>query len=382
MSKNALTISQMPFSAYISSPKVQQSISNTLGDATKTKKFTASIISAVTSNPTLKECVPSTIVSAALVGEALNLPPSPQLGRYYIVPYANKNNPIILDSNGQPVLDNYGKEKRAKDGQFILGYKGYIELALRSGQYEDIDAKEVREGEYKGLDDLGRPVIEFIQDDEERLDKPVVGYMAYLILTSGFKKKIYWSKTKMKLHANKYSSAFDLEAYNKIQAGTMSQKDMWKYSSYWYADFDGMAFKTMLRQLISKWGVLSVEMQTAFTKDMAVIDEDGNANYVDNPQNEYGDVQVDEQQEAEIVDQKSSFVVEEYKNMSKIKNLTKDEEDQVLANNKILSYQSCLQLVNHPTAGEKVMDVLEKGYHNCDEFDLKEIADIVFPRNN
>lgn len=379
MSKNAVAIAQMPFSAYISSPKVQQSISNTLGDATKTKKFTASIISAVTSNPTLKECVPATIVSAALVGEALNLPPSPQLGRYYIVPYANKNNPVLLDSNGNAMLDSYGKEKRAKDGQFILGYKGYIELALRSGQYEDIDAKEVREGEYKGLDDLGRPVIEFIQDDEERLDKPVVGYMAYLILTSGFKKKIYWSKTKMKLHANKYSSAFDLEAYNKIQEGTMPQKDMWKYSSYWYADFDGMAFKTMLRQLISKWGVLSVEMQTALTKDMAVIDEDGNATYVDNPQNDFVDVQSDEQQ-TEIIDQKDSFVVEEYKHLSKIKNLTKEQEEQVVENNKILSYQSLLQLVKHPTFGEKVMDLLEKGYHNCDVFDIKEVADLVFPK--
>lgn len=380
MSKNALTIAQMPFSAYISSPKVQTSISNTLGDATKTKKFTASIISAVTSNPALKECMPNTIVSAALVGEALNLPPSPQLGRYYIVPYANKNNPTILDSNGYPVLDAYGKEKKAKDGQFILGYKGYIELALRSGQYEDIDAKEVREGEYKGLDDLGRPVIEFIADDDERLDKPVVGYMAYLILTSGFKKKIYWSKSKMKLHANKYSSAFDLEAYNRIQAGTMPQKDMWKYSSYWYADFDGMAFKTMLRQLISKWGVLSVEMQTAFTKDMAVIDDEGNATYVDNPANEYGDVQVDDNENAEIVDQKNSFVVEEYKNLSKIKNLTKEQEEQVVLNDKILSYQSLLQLVKHPTLGEKVMDLLEKGYHNCDEFDMKDIADVLFPR--
>ena len=380
MSKNALTIAQMPFSAYISSPKVQTSISNTLGDATKTKKFTASIISAVTSNPALKECMPNTIVSAALVGEALNLPPSPQLGRYYIVPYANKNNPTILDSNGYPVLDTYGKEKKAKDGQFILGYKGYIELALRSGQYEDIDAKEVREGEYKGLDDLGRPVIEFIADDDERLDKPVVGYMAYLILTSGFKKKIYWSKSKMKLHANKYSSAFDLEAYNKIQAGTMPQKDMWKYSSYWYDDFDGMAFKTMLRQLISKWGVLSVEMQTAFTKDMAVIDDEGNATYVDNPANEYGDVQVDDNENAEIVDQKNSFVVEEYKNLSKIKNLTKEQEEQVVLNDKILSYQSLLQLVKHPTLGEKVMDLLEKGYHNCDEFDMKDIADVLFPR--
>lgn len=379
MSKNALAIAQMPFSAYISSPKVQQSISNTLGDATKTKKFTASIISAVTSNPTLKECVPATIVSAALVGEALNLPPSPQLGRYYIVPYANKNNPVLLDNNGNAILDNYGKEKRAKDGQFILGYKGYIELALRSGQYEDIDAKEVREGEYKGLDDLGRPVIEFIQDDEDRLSRPVVGYMAYLILTTGFKKKIYWSKTKMKLHADKYSSAFDLEAYNKIQEGTMPQKDMWKYSSYWYADFDGMAFKTMLRQLISKWGVLSIEMQTAFTKDMAVIDEDGNATYVDNPQNDFVDVQSDEQQ-AEITDQKDSFVVEEYKHLSKIKNLTKEQEEQVVENNRVLSYQSLLQLVKHPTFGEKVMDLLEKGYHNCDVFDIKEIADLVFPK--
>lgn len=85
----------------------------------------------------------------------------------------------------------------------------------------------------------------------------------------------------MEAHADRYSSAFSLDAYRKLQAGKIPQSDMWKYSSYWYADFDGMAQKTMLRQLISKWGIMSIEMQRAFDSDEAAISEDGKAEYID-----------------------------------------------------------------------------------------------------
>ena len=91
---------------------------------------------------------------------------------------------------------------------------------------------------------------------------------------NGFRKAIYWSKQKMEAHADKFSKAFNLDAYRKLQAGKIPEKDLWKYSSFWYKDFDSMAFKTLLRQLISKWGVMSIEMQDAYTKDMTVMKED------------------------------------------------------------------------------------------------------------
>lgn len=365
---------QPKFSELISSPKMQQSIMNTLGSEVKTKKFTASIVSAYNANPALRNCMPQTVISGALLGEALNLSPSPSLGRYYLVPFNNKNNPPLLDNQGNVILDDYGKPKTMSDAQFILGYKGYIELALRSGAYQDIDVKEVRDGEYQGLDDLGRPVIKFIGDDDERLKKEVVGYMAFLILTSGFKKVIYWSKTKMKMHADRYSKAFDIEAYNLIQAGKMPKKDMWKYSSYWYNDFDGMAFKTMLRQLISKWGVLSVEMTTALNADMGVVGEGGNVDYVDNPTN---DETVEYEVSDDIKAQKDDQVVAEYKYASKHTFLTAEQETQVLRNNSVLSYKTLLNLQTNPIVQENVFNVLEQGYENTTIEELEQIKKMI-----
>ena len=85
-------------------------------------------------------------------------------------------------------------------------------------------------------------------------------------------------------HADTYSQAFNKEDYERLIAGKIPKKELWKYSSFWYKNFDEMAEKTMVRQLISKWGIMSIEMQTAYEKDMAVIDENGNPAYVDNPQ--------------------------------------------------------------------------------------------------
>lgn len=258
-------VKKAPFSVAIQSDMMKKLINNTLGDKDKAQRFIASITSAVATNPALQECDPTTIVSGALVGEALNLSPSNALGEYYLVPYNNTS-------------------KGVKEAVFQIGYKGYLHLAIRSGQYKDIDVLEIHEGEFKGRDkETGKFKFEFIENESERLNKPVIGYMGYFELLNGFKKTLYVSKEEMINHADTYSKAFNKKDYEKYINGQIPQKDLWKYSSYWYKSFDNMAFKTIIRQLISKWGILSIEMQDAFTKDMAVLYENGDYEYVDNP---------------------------------------------------------------------------------------------------
>ena len=117
-----------------------------------------------------------------------------------------------------------------------------------------------------------------------------MGYYAMFEYENGFRKTLYWSKKKMLAHAEKYSQAFKRNGGAKslelLEQGKIPEKEMWKYSSFWFKDFDGMAMKTMLRQLISKWGIMSIDLQTAVDKDMAVIHEDGSAEYVENDQEE------------------------------------------------------------------------------------------------
>ena len=259
---------KVKFSVALQSDAMQKLISNTLKDPKRANRFIASISSAVASNPALQECESNSIISGALVGEALELSPSPVLGQYYLIPFKNNKNGTV-------------------EAQFVIGANGYKQLAMRSGQYADIDFIEVREGEYLGRDELtGKQRFKFISDDEVRETKPVIGYFAYFELINGYRKQLYWSKTKMEKHADKYSKAFNLESYKKLLAGQIPEKDLWKYSSYWYSNFDGMAEKTMYRQLISKYGIMSIEMQEAYVKDMAVINSDGTYDYVDNPNND------------------------------------------------------------------------------------------------
>lgn len=265
---NEIANTKPKFSVVIHSDGIKNLINKTLGDEKKAQRFVASICSAVATNPQLQECDPQTVISSALLGESLNLSPSPQLGQYYLIPYKNT-------------------KKGTTDAQFQMGAKGYKQLAIRSGQYKDLDFIEVREGEYLGRDEeTGKQKFKFISNDAERENRPIVGYLAYFELLNGYRKQIYWSKEKMLNHADKYSKAFNKKDYEKVIAGLIPEKDMWKYSSYWYADFDGMAEKTLYRQLISKHGVMSIDMQEAYVKDMAVLHENGDYEYVDNDNSE------------------------------------------------------------------------------------------------
>lgn len=254
-------VKKQTFSAFMTAQNIKARINEVVGK--NAQSFMTSIVSAVSANPALQECEPSSILSAAFLGEGLKLSPSPQLGQYYIVPYENKKAGV-------------------KQAQFQLGYKGYIQLAIRSGYYRKINVIAIKAGELIRFDPLNEDIeVNLIDDFEEREAKDTIGYYAMFEYTSGFRKAIYWPKSKMLCHADRFSKAFSKESYKKLLAGQIPEKDMWKYSSFWYKDFDAMAYKTMLRQLISKWGVMSVDLQKAYEADEAFIKEDGTAEYID-----------------------------------------------------------------------------------------------------
>ena len=235
------------FSVAINTDKFQKAINNTLRDPERARRFTASIVSAVSTNPALSECDAGTIVTAALLGESLNLSPSPQLGQYYLVPYEDR-------------------KRGCKVAQFQLGYKGYIQLAIRSGQYKKLNVLAIKEGELVRFDPLNEEIkVNLIEDEETRENAPTIGYYAMFEYTNGFRKAIYWSRTKMEKHALRYSPGY------KARKGY----------TFWEKDFDAMAFKTMLRHLISRWGIMSIEMQDAVSKDMAILNEDGSSEYIE-----------------------------------------------------------------------------------------------------
>ena len=259
-----LSSNQPKFSVFMNQEQIKALVSQAVGK--NAQRFTASIISAVSTNPALGKCTQKSILSAALLGESLGLSPSPQLGQYYLVPFDKR------DKQGNVIETN---------AQFVLGAKGYKQLAMRSGQYLDIDVLEIKEGEYKGRDKLtGKQKFEFIENDDGRDSLPTVGYMAYFELLNGFRKQVYWTKAKMLKHADTYSPAFHADKYDDYVNGKIPKNELYKYSSFWYKNFDEMAFKTLIRHLISQWGVMSIEMREALIRDDAVIKDDGEPDYV------------------------------------------------------------------------------------------------------
>lgn len=255
------------FSMMVNSEGYQKMINNTLGDPNRCKRFVASITSAVANTPALQDCQSSSILAGALLGESLNLSPSPQLGQFYLVPFNDRKAGV-------------------KKAQFILGYKGYLQLVMRSGQVKKINAAEIKQGELIKFDPLNEEIeCKLIEDWNKRETAETIGYYAFFELTNGFRKAIYWSKEQMMSHADTYSMAFSKQAYIDIQEGRIAEKDMWKYSSFWYKNFDDMAKKTMLRQLISKGGCpMSTEMLMAYESDNSFNDVDDNGDVITVPE--------------------------------------------------------------------------------------------------
>lgn len=236
---------RLGFTAYLTQDAVKAQISNVLG-GTRGQQFISSIVSAVNTNPQLQECTNSSIVSGALLGASLNLTPSPQLGQFYLLPFNDK--------------------KRGMVAEFVLGYHGMIQLAVRSGQYKKINVLPIKKGELIRFDALEEEIeVNLIEDEDEREAAETIGYYASFTYINGFKKAIFWTRSKMERHAMKYS------------AGYRAKKGF----TFWEKDFDGMACKTMLRQLLSKWGAMDTNMQTAFEYDGSVVADDGTKTYVD-----------------------------------------------------------------------------------------------------
>lgn len=212
--------------------------------------FATSVIQLTTQNKMLADCTPMSVVGAAITAATLNLPLNQNLGYAYVVPYNEKQ------SNG-----NY--EKKA---QFQLGYKGFIQLAQRSGQFKTINCTDVKEGEIMQRDRLsGSMDFEWLTD-EERQNLKTIGYVAYFKLLNGYEATFYMSVDDLNVHGKKFSKTYD------------------KQYGLWKKDFDSMASKTVLKLLLSKFAPLSIDMQKAVTADQALINDlDGNdVTYLDN----------------------------------------------------------------------------------------------------
>lgn len=217
-------------------PAIQSRINEVLGK--KAPQFASSLIQISKSNKLLAKAEPASLISSAMMAASLDLPINQSLGFAWIVPYKNQ-------------------------AQFQIGYKGLIQLAMRSGQFKSLNDVAVPEGALKSFNPVtGDYELDLdVWDD----DLPKVGYLVHFELLNGFKKTVYWTKTKVEAHAKRFSQAF--------RKG---------YNCPWKDDFDAMALKTVLKHALNKYAPLSIEMEKAIINDQSVSDLDGNIDYVDN----------------------------------------------------------------------------------------------------
>lgn len=219
-------------------------------------EFTAGLLSAVNANPTLALCSPVTVYNAGLTAAALKLPINNNLGFAYLVPYLN--NKKMTDDNGRTVW------QKTWEAQFQMGYRGFIQLAQRTGQYKRIACTPVYEGQLVDED----PLMGNTYDWHNKQSDTIVGYVSRFELVSGFVSDIYMSADQMEAHGAKYSQSYKADKQYK------------NTKSLWSTDFETMALKTVLKLNISKWGPMSVEMNKAIESDQAVIRDDG-VDYID-----------------------------------------------------------------------------------------------------
>ena len=237
------------FNQTIANPKTQEYLQQVLGE--KKNSFINNLTALVAGSKQLQACKPMSVMYAAIKATALDLPLDPNLGFAYVIPY--KNN-----------------KEGDTDAQFQIGYKGFIQLAMRSGQYRTINVRDVREGEIVGEDFVSGD-LRFKKLNSNRDKATIIGYVAFFRLVNGFEKMVFWTVDEVKQHAITYSKTYGSTIKTVREA------------SKWVTDFDAMAKKTALKSLLSKYGVLSVEMKTAITSDQLVVNEYGEDMYEDNP---------------------------------------------------------------------------------------------------
>ena len=234
------------FNDVIGNVKTKEYLQKVLGD--KSSTFVTNVTTLVANNEMLQECEPTTLMYAAMKATSLDFALDNNLGFAYVLPYRNNKKGIV-------------------EAQFQIGYKGIVQLAVRSQQFKNINVTDVREGELKGRDRrTGHVELEFIEDDAERDSKPIIGYLGYFKLLNGYEKETYWSIKELEKHGLQYSQTYR------------------KGYGVWKDNFDAMARKTVLKLMLNKGDApMSVDMQQAIKYDQSVIlDENGKAEYVDN----------------------------------------------------------------------------------------------------
>lgn len=230
----------------------------------KAPQFMASIVNVVSASPQLKQCTANSIMASAFIAASFDLPIDSNLGFAALVPYKNRK-----------YNNETGQWEDHMEAQFQMMYKGFVQLAIRSGEYEKMNCSEVYEDElvmYNPITGECQFVDDFTKCSQRmngETDK-IVGYYAWFQLISGFRKELYMSSREVENHAGKYSQSYRYDKqYNKK-------------SSRWSTDFDVMAEKTVIKMLLSKWGILSIEMQKAIQDDQKTYDDNGNESYGDN----------------------------------------------------------------------------------------------------
>ena len=226
---NKQDLARISVKQQVQSPSIKRKFEDVLGK--KAPQFISSLINVVNSNTELKEVDQNSVIAAALVAAALDLPINQNFGYMYLVPYKGKAQPQ-------------------------MGYKGYIQLAQRSGQYLHLNAISVYEDEFEGWNPLTEELKYEPNFHDRNKDEKPVGYVGYFKLQNGFEKTVYWTREQIDQHRQKFSK--------------MSGKQ--KPTGVWATDFDAMALKTVLRNLIGKWGPMTVDMQTAYNADEEVAD--------------------------------------------------------------------------------------------------------------
>ncbi len=244
---------------------IKQQFENALGKTYKT--FIASVIDLFNSDSKLRECNPNQVVLEALKAAVLHLPINKSLGFAYIIPYNNSY--VKKDQYGRDVLDQNGRKiwEKKMEPTFQLGYKGYIQLAMRTGQYRTINADVVYEGEVRQVSKL---TGEIAFDGKKKEPEKVAGYFCYFELLNGFSKTLYMSVEQMAKHAKRYSKGLkkDVTVEQLISLADMPVSTDDNKTVGWLGNFHSMGVKTVVRNLLSKFGYLSVEMQTAIADDL------------------------------------------------------------------------------------------------------------------
>ncbi|MBO0477932.1 recombinase RecT [Vagococcus sp. DIV0080] len=282
--------SKLGFKTLMSTPGMKKRFNEVLNE--RSEQFMSSLMTLVSGDDYLAKAEPMTIIASAMKAATMDLPIDKNLGYAYIVPF-NRSEKI----GNQWVQHN--------EAQFIIGYKGYIQLAQRSGQYKALNAIAVYEGQMVDWNPLTE---EFTFSYEGKISDEVIGYVGFFELLNGFKKTVYWTKQEVEEH----------------RISNNKNREKTKLTGAWKDNYDQMAIKTVLRNMLSKWGILSIEMQSAVTSDEKVFRYDDKNDLIEETKiDEMEPIEQERKEVEKVEDEQNEEVQQELFNDKKLGDITK-----------------------------------------------------------